>query len=146
MEEKQMREYKFFSKIGAFSISLGDSHSQISSLRYALESMKISNASLYIFPEGGFTPATSEKPDFKEGLSWLYKQCDNVDFVPISFYTHTFRGSKPELYINIGEPVTLSKNLSKNQLSLHLENHLHQLLIETRDVAGFTDSGFTKMI
>src|SRR5690554_4212837 len=146
MEERQMLEYKFFSKIGAFSVSLNDSRSQICSLRYALESMKRPNASLYLFPEGKLTPASASKPKFKDGLAWLYKQCDQVDFVPIVFYTHAFRGSKPELYINIGESITIPKITSKNELTLHLEVVIQQLLNETKEVAGFTDTNFTKVI
>ncbi len=146
MEEKQMREYKFFSKIGAFSISLNDSRSQIRSLRYALDSMKRPKASLYLFPEGELSPASAYKPKFKDGLSWLYKQCDDVDFVPIVFYTHTFRGSKPELYINIGERITIPNNIPTSDITLHLETIVQQLLIDTCEVAGFTDTGFTKMI
>lgn len=145
MEDKQMKKHTFFSKIGAFSINLSDPRSTLKSLRFAVESTKKPNISLYIYPEGELTPISADKPKFKKGLSWLYKNTDEeVDFVPIAFYLHSFTGSKPELYINIGEKINLDCKLTKEELTKEFEDAVHQLLSETRKVAGFTDEGFEK--
>lgn len=145
MEDKQMKKYPFFSRIGAFSINLSDPKSSINSLKFAIESMERANSSLYIYPEGMLTPASESKPEFKKGLAWLYQNMSSeVDFVPVAFYAHTFTDSKPELYINIGSPLALDKALSKEDLTSEFENAVHELLIETRAVAGFGDEGFTK--
>jgi len=145
MEDKQMKKNKFFSRIGAFSINLKYSKSALRTLRYAIDSMEIPNISLYIYPEGEFIPASDSKPDFKNGLAWIYKNMDRqVDFVPISFYTHSFTDSKPELYINIGRPVVLDKTRSKESLTTSFEEAVHKLLSETREVAGFGNEGFVK--
>lgn len=143
MEDEQMVKHPFFSKIGAFSINLKDSKSTIRSLRYAINSMKRSNSSLFIYPEGEITPVSSNQPTFKSGLSWLYKQMETeVDFVPIALYQQTFRDSKPELYIYIGESTKPTKNLTNQKLTNHFELALQHLLTQTRNVAGFTDEGF----
>lgn len=145
MEDQQMQKHRFFSKIGAFSINLLDSRSTLRTLRYAVESMNRDKASLYIYPEGELTPVSEAKPEFKKGLAWLYKNIDDeIDFVPIAFYSHTFRDSKPELYINIGSPVSFKKTDSKEELTKEFETAVHELLRETREVAGLTDTGFTK--
>jgi len=145
MEDKQMKKHKFFSRIGAFSINLTYSKSTLRTLRYAIDSMDIPNMSLYIYPEGEFIPASESKPNFKNGLAWLYKNMDRqVDFVPISFYTHSFTDSKPELYINIGRPIMLDKIRSKEYLTTSCEEAVHKLLSGTRKVAGFGDEGFSK--
>ncbi|MAO78171.1 MAG: hypothetical protein CL671_06135 [Balneola sp.] len=145
MEDKQMRKHRFFSKIGAFSINLSDPRSTLRSLRFAIDSLKKLNSSLYIFPEGEITPVSASKPEFKKGLSWLYQNADKeIDFVPIAFYFHTFRDSKPELYINIGAAMTIDRSLSKSELTTEFEKNLHELLTETRKVAGFTDERFEK--
>ncbi|MBD3615571.1 MAG: 1-acyl-sn-glycerol-3-phosphate acyltransferase [Gracilimonas sp.] len=142
MEDKQMRQYTFFSKIGAFSIDLDNPKSSLSSLRYALESMKRDNASLFIYPEGKITPASNSEPDFKQGLAWLYTNCKDADFVPIAIYSHFLRSSKPELYLSIGKSVNHNNSLGRNILTELFQRDIHQNLLSLREVAGFTDEGF----
>jgi 1-acyl-sn-glycerol-3-phosphate acyltransferase len=142
MEDKQMRQYTFFSKIGAFSINLEDPKASISSLRYAVKSMDRDNASLFIYPEGKITPVSESEPEFKKGLAWLYSQTDEIDFVPVGIYSHTLRSSKPELYLSIGDSVHYGKQLDRNKLTELLQQELHRVLAQTREVAGFSDEGF----
>src|SRR5699024_12638087 len=47
MEDEQMREHPYFSKIGAFSIKRSDKKSAIRSLRYAIRYFERHNASLF---------------------------------------------------------------------------------------------------
>ena len=107
--------------------------------------MNTPNSSLYIYPEGELVPVSEALPEFKKGLAWLFQNMnEDIDFVPIAFYSHTFRSSKPELYINVGRPVILEKSLSKEQLTAEFEKEVHYLLKKTREVAGFSDVGFEK--
>lgn len=142
MEDKQMRQYTFFSKIGAFSIDLDNPKSSLYSLRYALESMQRDNASLFIYPEGKITPASDSEPKFKQGLAWLYTNCEDIDFVPIAIYSHFIRSSKPELYLSIGKSVNHNKQLGRSDLTELFQRDIHQILLSVREVAGFTDKGF----
>lgn len=142
MEDKQMRQYTFFSKIGAFSINLEDPKASISSLRYAVESMKRESSCLFIYPEGRITPVSERQPDFRKGLAWLYQNLDEIDFIPIAIYSHTLRSSKPELYASIGKSSDHDKSLSKSELTELFEQDLHRIIIQTREVAGYTDEGF----
>jgi len=129
MEDKQMRQYPFFSRIGAFSINLDNAKSSIKSLRYAVESIKRENACLFIYPEGRLIPVSNSKPEFKEGLSWLYKNMEGVDFVPIAFYIDYSKSNKPDLFISIGESVKPDKSLTKNELTHKFEESIQSLMI-----------------
>lgn len=142
MEDKQMQQYTFFSKIGAFSINLENPKASIQSLRYAVESLQRENSCLFIYPEGTITPASDSAPDFKEGLAWLYSKTENVDYVPIHIYAHFLRSSKPELYISIGKSVDYYKSMSRNELTELFEADIQHLNEQTRQVAGFSDEGF----
>jgi 1-acyl-sn-glycerol-3-phosphate acyltransferase len=142
MEDKQMRQYTFFSKIGAFSINLEDPKASISSLRYAVESMNRESASLFIYPEGSITAPSESAPNFKDGLAWIYKKTDDIDFVPIHIYSHFMRSSKPELYLSIGKSVVHDKSLSRNELTKLFEADMKHLNSQTREVAGTSDEGF----
>lgn len=138
MEDKQMRQYPFFSKIGAFSIDLKNPRSSIKSLRYALGSMERDNACLFIYPEGKLNPVSDSKPEFKEGLSWLYKKIKEVDFVPIAFYIDHSKGNKPDLYISIGNVVNHDSLMVHDDLNKLFEVSVHNLLIKIK--SKLTDS------
>ncbi len=129
MEDKQMREHKFFQKIGTFSINLQNSKSLITSLRYAVNSMKRPKASLFIYPEGEIVPFSTDKPNFKKGLVWIAEKCPEVDIVPIGIYIHSSKFDKPELFIKIGKPVEIQEDLTPLETTLLLEKNLQKVLI-----------------
>lgn len=132
MEDKQMRQYPFFARIGAFSINLEDPRSSLRSLRYAVDSMKRERSCLFIYPEGKLSPVDTLKPDFKEGLAWIYQKMDDVDFVPIAFYIDHSKANKPDLHISIGNSVDHDKNMTRNELTELLENDIHHLITELK--------------
>lgn len=143
MEDKQMRQYSFFSKIGAFSINLEDPRSSLISLRYALESMERDQASLFVYPEGTITPPAGTIPKFKDGLAWLYTKTTQVDYVPITIYSHSMRSSKPELYLAIGDLVDHSNQLPRKELTHLFQHDIYHQLNAVKAVAGSTDLGFS---
>lgn len=145
MEDKQMLRYTFFRRIGAFSVNLDAPRKSGRSLRYAMESMKRDNSSLYIYPEGKIVPFSVKKPEFEGGLTWLARQLPEVDIVPVGIYIHTIRHDKPELHINIGQKVETNGAIeSKQQLQQKLESSLQLLLGNLQQFSGFEDSYFKK--
>ena len=138
MEDKQMRDYAFFKRIGAFSINLEDPRKTITSLRYAVESMKRKHSCLFVYPEGKIQPPGSEL-SFKQGLSWLHGKVEGVDFVPVGIYMHTIRHDKPELHLHVGQPVQIEKEKSADSKTKLLESKLEELLTKLKATAGFND-------
>lgn len=143
MEDKQMRKYSFFKKIGAFSINRNDSRSAVTSLRYAVESFERDHSCLFIYPEGTITPAGSQM-DFEGGLGWLANQLPEVDVVPIGIYMHTIRHEKPELHLQVGPAVDVDQSLSKNEKTALFEHKLDDVLNKLRQKAGFDDSHYKR--
>lgn len=139
MEDKQMKKYAFFKRIGAFSIDREDPKKALTSLRYAVESMQRKNASLFIYPEGTITAAGTQ-PSFEGGLTWLHAQLPEVDFVPIGIYMHTIRSDKPELHLHVGKSVTVNAALPRQDKTQRFEETLSYLLDELKATAGFDDS------
>jgi len=147
MENRQMARYRLFRWIGAFSINLDKPRGSIRSLRYAVESMQRENSSLYIYPEGKIVPFTSEKPEFRGGLSWLCKQLPGVDVVPVGIYIHTIRHNKPELHISIGNAIETDRaKVSNESLQQVLEFALRDELLTLQEHGGFDNSIFTRWI
>ncbi|NGP88074.1 lysophospholipid acyltransferase family protein [Fodinibius halophilus] len=145
MEDKQMRQYSLFQKIGAFSINRDDPRKALPSLRYAVQSFEREQASLFIYPEGTITPAGSSM-NFEGGLSWLYKRLAEVDFVPVGIHMHTIRHDKPELHLHVGRPVRIKENTSGDEQTDQFEKTLDNLLEELRATAGFDDSEFEQFV
>ncbi len=122
-----MKQYPFFSRIGAFSVNLDDPRSSIASLRYAVQSLKRPNSCLFIYPEGELKPPSIKVSEFKPGLSWLYKKTEGVDFVPVAFRIDHSKTSKPDLYISIGEKVNFDKSMDSKELNNLFENEIDLL-------------------
>ena len=124
MEDKQMVVYPFFKKIGAFSVDRENKRKAVTSLRYASESMKRENSSLFIFPQGKIIPEYSHSITFENGIGWLHQHCPDCLFVPITITMHTMRTEKPELFINIGKHVDLPDDLDAQPRTKELEQIL----------------------
>ncbi len=145
MEDKQMKTYSLFQKIGAFSINRDDPRKAISSLRYAVQSFERDQASLFIYPEGAITPVGS-KMNFEDGLGWLHDKLGDVDFVPIGIHIHTIRHDKPELHLHVGQRVCLDNELPREEKTTRFEEVLDQILADLRKKAGFDDSEFKRFL
>lgn len=145
MEDKQIKTYPLFQKIGAFSIDRDNPRNTIASLRYAVKSFDRDQASLFIYPEGTITPVGS-KMNFEGGLAWLHDKLDTVDFVPIAIHMHTIRHDKPELHLHVGRSIRLDKDLPKDQKTAQFEAVLDQMLSDLQKTAGFDDSEFEQFL
>lgn len=145
MEDKQMQDYPFFRKIGAFSINRDDPRKAITSLRYAVQSMQREGASLFIYPEGKITPVGSEVT-FEGGLGWLHSKVPNADYVPVGIYMHAIRHDKPELHLYVGSAVDVETGLNNSEKTQLFEISLAKILEELRETAGFEDSPYQRWL
>jgi len=128
MEDKQMVKYRFFKKIGAFSVHLDNPKSALVSLRYAIKSMQRPNASLFIYPEGEIGPFSYNKPTFKNGLAWLCEQLPGADIVPVGIYIHSMNHSKPELMILVDSAIEFDRGAGTDQINEMLQMEMRSTL------------------
>lgn len=145
MEDKQMRQHGLFKKIGAFSVNLENPRSAVRSLRYAVESMKRANSSLFIYPEGEIVPFSTQKPNFKKGLGWITGQCPDVDVVPVGIYINPAISDKPELFLKIGKAVEFDTAKKSEQLNQLFEKELSLLLKNLQDFSHNKKDRFKKL-
>lgn len=145
MEDKQIHRHRFFKKIGAFSVNLTDKRSSVRSLRYAINSMERENASLFIYPEGRIVPFSTEKPQFKDGLSWIISKLEEIQVVPVGVYITNQKSDKPELYLKTGKEVKISNRQDSVQTKELLEVELQQLLIRLVQDVHIESSLFRKL-
>lgn len=146
MEEKQMKKFGFFKKIGAFSVHSDDSRSAARSLQYALRSLERDRACLFIYPEGKIVPFSAEPSDFMKGLGWLSNRCPAADVVPVGIFQTTARSRKPELFIKIGRAVRADHSLDSDTLTIIFEKELGKLLKSLRlEAHRETQNSFKKL-
>lgn len=141
MEDKQMKKYRFFKWLGAFSVNLKDASAALPSLRYAVKSLQSPGTALYIYPEGKIEPFTT-RPEFQKGLGWISNQCPDADVVPVGICFSTAASSKPQLFIKIGKPVAADHSLDSNTLNEIFEKEMNRLLESLLDQVNANSTSF----
>ncbi|WP_224243022.1 lysophospholipid acyltransferase family protein [Hyalangium gracile] len=103
MEEKNLRRYRFLSRIGAFSIRPGDAASSLESLRYARELLRRPRAAVCLFPEGELRPFGAFPLRLQRGVELLAragrKQC-----VPVALRYAFLEHERPDVLVEVGTP------------------------------------------
>lgn len=116
MEEKQLRKYKFFRKLGAFSIIRENFRESIKSLNYAIEILSNGkNKTLLIFPQGEIFPNDKRPIEFFNGLSYLISKLEKCILIPCSIRLEFVQKHKPEIFIGFGETEIYSRNEKFNR-------------------------------
>jgi len=134
MDEKQLRKYPFFRKLGAFSVDRLHPRSALNALEYAVDALQQDHSSLFIFPQGKIEPEYLAQIKFETGLAWLYRSLPNVDFVPIVTTMNSRYSEKPRLFVSIGTPMR-SNETDRKKLSIQFEQSTTNLLNHIREIA-----------
>jgi 1-acyl-sn-glycerol-3-phosphate acyltransferase len=103
MEEKNLRRYRFLSRIGAFSIRPGDAASSLESLRYARELMRQPRAAVCLFPEGELRPFGVLPLRLQRGVELLAK-AGKRECVPVALRYAFFEHERPDVLVEVGTP------------------------------------------
>jgi 1-acyl-sn-glycerol-3-phosphate acyltransferase len=103
MDEKNLRRYRFLSRIGAFSIRPGEAASAMESLRYARELMRRPRAAVGVFPEGEHRPFGALPLRLERGVE-LLARVGPVECLPVAFRYAFFEHERPEVLVEVGAP------------------------------------------
>lgn len=103
MEEKNLRRYRFLSRIGAFSIRPGDAASSLESLRYARELLRKPRAAVCLFPEGELRPFGVLPLRLQRGVE-LLARAGQRECVPVALRYAFFEHERPDVLVEVGTP------------------------------------------
>ena len=103
MEEKQLRYYRFFTWLGAFSVDLSSPLRSAASLRYAHRLLQRKETAIWIFPQGRIC-RQNEPVEIKPGTDYLAQSAPHALLVPVAMRYDFFREDRPNALIEIGEP------------------------------------------
>lgn len=103
MEYRQLTKYRFFSRIGMFSVVREDPRSAVRSLDYAASRLRNSDRFLWLFPQG--TLIHQDLPIVAEpGIGILVRKLGRVRILPLSIRYELLRNKKPTCWALFGPP------------------------------------------
>lgn len=132
MDERQMKRYAFFRRIGAFSVNKENLWETAASLRYAADLMR-SGGAVWLFPQGDIFHLESRPLQFQTGAGYLLERCRDAAVLPVSLYYTMGLHQKASASFSIGSLIEADWcALGRKEATLLLERRLEQQLGEHR--------------
>ena len=104
MEEKHLKKYPFFRKLGAFSVVRENSREMLKSINYAAAILsESSNKTLWIFPQGEILPNDLRPIIFFNGLSRIIEKIGECSTASLSMRLEFSGNIKPDIFVKIGK-------------------------------------------
>ncbi|MCO6512384.1 MAG: lysophospholipid acyltransferase family protein [Aridibacter famidurans] len=146
MEERQLRRYFLFRKLGAFSVVRESPRSAYRSLEYASLLLKEDpRRALWMFPQGEIVLAGKRPLGFFSGIEKLIEMAGSCIAVPVVF-RYEFGGEfKPSIYSAVGEGFDIAESefVSVGDLEERMESTLVDL---ERAILSGSPDGFRDLI
>jgi 1-acyl-sn-glycerol-3-phosphate acyltransferase len=134
MDEKQLRDFKFFTFVGVFSIDKSKSSAIMESLNYATTLLRQQHA-VWIFPQGDIAHLEKRPLDFFSGVGYLLQQCPDAVVVPVTMYYSFCHLQRPEASLWFGAPLAHAwDDLDRKEITKYLRDQLEIQLNEHRDL------------
>ena len=104
MLEAQLTKYKFFRKIGAYSIEPGNRRSVIESLEYTVELLNRKTSLVTVFPQGQLLPWYKRPLGYKRGVEWILRKYGKpVTLLPLAIRTEFLGEKRPSVFFLFGD-------------------------------------------
>lgn len=117
MDIDQMQKYRFFKRIGAFSVNRNNPREAMESVDYSVELLKETNKVLWIFPQGIMQANDFRPIKFYNGVSKIAQKVGEVTLIPAAFRYEFLMEQRPEIFISIGQVKTFNKSDDVKQLT-----------------------------
>jgi len=131
MEEKNLKRFFLFRKLGAFSVDRDNPRSASESLKYAVRLINENPLrTLWIFPQGEILPNDLRPIRFYRGLAKILENTGDCFVTSLSFRYEFLGEFKPRIFVRITEPQRFTKNSvfnSKNQTDIFARNMAENL-------------------
>lgn len=131
--EETLVKYKFFLKLGAFSIDKSKPKEVIKAFDYAAEILKNNNSLLGIYPQAELVPALAAEIKYRNGLELLFKKVNSeYDIVLMAVRIIHLKNKLPSVFISLSKVLN-----SKEKLNVSRLNELHNELLIKCDKSIF---------
>lgn len=136
MMVEEMNRFPLFSRAGAFPVNKRSPQEAMKSLKYAVEDLgKNHKVGLWIFPQGIIKPPNFRPFEFQTGMTYIAEKVAQkygaVNLVPIAVAYAFLREDTPEVIVEVGKPIVLTKddavNLNRHEFTHKLEREFTEL-------------------
>jgi 1-acyl-sn-glycerol-3-phosphate acyltransferase len=124
MDIEQMQKYRFFKRIGAFSVNRNNPKEAMESVEYAASLLQSTNRVLWIFPQGVMQPNDFRPIKFYSGISKIVQKLGAVNLIPVTLRYEFLMEQRPELFISIGKARTFNSGEDTKELTGNLNDKL----------------------
>jgi len=124
MDIEQMQKYRFFKRIGAFSVNRNNPKEAMESVEYAVSLLQSTNRVLWIFPQGVMQPNDFRPIKFYSGISKIVQKLGEVNLLPVTLRYEFLMEQRPELFISIGKAKTFNSGVDTKELTGTLNDKL----------------------
>ena len=115
MEERQLRQYQFFRRLGAFSVVREDARAALTSINYAADLLRATNRALWIFPQGDTRPNDTRPLKLYTGAARVIQKTGRAYAIPVALRYEFLENFKPEIFVRLG-PLELCENVASPKL------------------------------
>lgn len=111
MEEKNLRKYPLFRRLGAFSVVRENPREALKSINYAAKLLnEDAKKTLWMFPQGEILPNDLRPIKFYGGLAKIVEKVGKCRLASLSMRYDFCAEFKPQIFVKIEEPEILSVN------------------------------------
>jgi chlorobactene lauroyltransferase len=139
MDVKQLSRYRFFRRIGAFSVDRENPREAQSSIDYAVRELVPAKRVLWMYPQGVMAPNDKRPLGFYAGLAKIAHALGEAWVVPVAHRYEFLGEQRPEIFTSVGPPRRLTREspAESKRLTEALERELTATLDGLREhVAG----------
>lgn len=149
MEEKQLKQYAFFRKLGAFPVHKENLKSVKQALMTAKKNMQAGGA-LWLFPQGKIMHQDVRPLELEGGASFLVRQFEQVVVKPVTLHYTFNQFQKPTVSVVFGEEALVSGGALRSKevtymLSGLLETQLNAHQAQVIANPDFSNEEFRQM-
>ncbi|CAM3711126.1 lysophospholipid acyltransferase family protein [Alkalicoccus chagannorensis] len=120
MDEKGMKRFPFFRRLGAFSVNPSSGRDIVRSLDYAARRLR-DGKTVFLFPEGSEQPLHDGPFTFFGGAGKLKEEVPTAPVIPVVFSHGFLHEQKPEWFVHIGERVHGAPSWSRKRWTREME-------------------------
>lgn len=128
MDEAQLQQYRFFSRLGAYSIDKTNGKAMIESLQYTADLLQ-RNERVWIFPQGDIHHLEKRPIDFQSGVGYILQKAPHTIVVPVTAYYSLSPHQRADATLIIGNPLIESwDDMKRKEIAIMLSNKLEEQL------------------
>lgn len=142
MEEKQLKQYAFFRKLGAFPVQKENLKSVKQALMTAKKNMQAGGA-VWLFPQGKIMHQDIRPLELEGGASFLVRQFEQVVVKPVTLHYTFNQFQKPTVSAVFGEDTLVCSGELRSKDVTHLLRDLLETQLNAHQAQVIADPDFS---